>query len=110
MERRKMIWRWPGLAALVAVMLVAAAACGGDDEEAAAPPPPADTAVAPEPAPTPEPAEPPPAAPGLGSAFDVASAGDVTLNLWWLGAPEGPGVEPWVEETMAALGARYPHG
>ena len=109
MERRKMIWRWLGLAALVAVMLVAAAACGGDDEEAAAPPPPADTAVAPEPAPTPEPAEAPPAAPGLGSAFDVASAGDVTLNLWWLGELEVPGIEPWMDETIAAFEAQYPN-
>ena len=111
MERRKTIWRWFGLAALVAVMLVAAAACGGDDEEAVAPPPAAEPAPAPEPAPTPEPApaEPPPAAPGLGSAFDVASAGDVTLNLWWLGDLEAPGAETWMEDMVAKFEGKYPN-
>ena len=32
-----------------------------------------------------------PPASGLGSEFDVASAGDVTLKLWWLGDLEAPG-------------------
>jgi raffinose/stachyose/melibiose transport system substrate-binding protein len=104
--RRASIFRWLGLAALVA-LLTLTAACGGG-EEAATPPEPAQPPPA-EPAPPPAEEPAPPAEPGLGSAFDVASAGDVTLQLWWLGDLEAPGIEAWMDETVAAFEAQYPN-
>jgi multiple sugar transport system substrate-binding protein len=108
--------RWLGLAAIVA-MVAFAAACGGDEEAAppAAPPAAEPTPPAEEPAPpAEEPAPPaeepaPPAEGGLGSAFDVASAGDVTLELWWLGDLEAPGIEPWMDETIGLFQEQYPN-
>jgi multiple sugar transport system substrate-binding protein len=77
--------RWLTLAALVVGLGVAAVGCGGDDEEAAPP------------------------VGGLGSQFDVASAGDVTLELWWLGDLEAPGIEAWMDETVSLFEAQYPN-
>jgi ABC-type glycerol-3-phosphate transport system substrate-binding protein len=46
---------------------------------------------------------------GLGSKFDVASAGDVTIDLWWLGNLEAPGIEAWMDEMVAAFQSEYPN-
>jgi multiple sugar transport system substrate-binding protein len=107
------------LAALVAALAVLAAGCGGGDDEAAAPPAPAPAEPAPPPA-EPAPAEtaptetapaeePAPAEGGLGSQFDVASAGDVAIELWWLGDLEAPGIEAWMDETVAMFEEQYPN-
>jgi multiple sugar transport system substrate-binding protein len=106
--------RWFSLAAVLA-MLAFAAACGGG-EEAAPPAEPAPAEPAPpaeEPAPPAEepapPAEEPAPAGGLGSQFDVASAGDVTLQLWWLGDLEAPGIEAWMEDMVSKFHSEYPN-
>ena len=46
---------------------------------------------------------------GLGSEYDVASAGDVTVKLWWLGDLEVPGIEAWMDSTIAAFETEYPN-
>jgi ABC-type glycerol-3-phosphate transport system substrate-binding protein len=46
---------------------------------------------------------------GLGSKFDLASAGDITLDLWWLGNLEAPGIEGWMDEMVAAFKTQYPN-
>jgi raffinose/stachyose/melibiose transport system substrate-binding protein len=99
--------RWLALAALVAGLAVAAGCGGGGGGTEAAPPattetPPATTAAPPA---TTE----APAASGLGSEFDVASAGEVTLKLWWLGDLEAPGAEKWMADMIAKWEAEYPN-
>jgi raffinose/stachyose/melibiose transport system substrate-binding protein len=46
---------------------------------------------------------------GLGSKYDVASAGDVTLKLWWLGDLEAPGIEGWMDEMITAFQTENPN-
>ena len=78
-----------------------------DDEAATPAAPPAETgapadtggAAASEPA----------AAGGLGSQFDVASAGDVTLKIWWLGDLEAPGIEKWLGDMVTTFQTQYPN-
>ena len=64
-------------------------------------------------APAGRPAETPPAettrGSGLGSEFDVASAGDVTLKLWWLGDLEAPGIEAWMDQMVEKFQTEYPN-
>ena len=67
----------------------------GDDGAAAETTPPAETAGRP--------------ASGLGSEFDVASAGDVTIKLWWLGDLEAPGIEPWMDQMVQQFQSEYPN-
>ena len=108
----KTSWRWLGLTVAVTLAL-AAAACGGGGGQEAAPPPTAETS------PPAETAAPPPAetgapsggvsAAGLGSEYDVASAGNVTLKLWWLGDLEAPGAEKWMKDMVAKFEAEYPN-
>jgi raffinose/stachyose/melibiose transport system substrate-binding protein len=100
------VFRWLGLAAVIALLAVAAGCGGGDEQEAAPPAPPAETGAAVEPTP---PAEPAPAEGGLGSQFDVASAGDVALKLWWLGDLEAPGAEAWMKDMVAKFEAANPN-
>ena len=46
---------------------------------------------------------------GLGSAYDPSKAGDQTLTVWWLGNQEIPGIEDWMEESVAAYQKLYPN-
>jgi raffinose/stachyose/melibiose transport system substrate-binding protein len=116
MEPKKRLALWGTLAALVVLFAVVAAGCGGGDDEAApeateAPSTtaPAETAPA-ETAPAETaPAETEAAGGGLGSEFDVASAGDVTLKLWWLGDLEAPGIEAWMDEMIQKFESEYPN-
>src|SRR6185312_16660784 len=106
----KRLLRWFGLGA-VAALLAVAAGCGGSsggETTAAAPETEAATTQA---ASTEEAAGGDTAATGsgLGSEFDVASAGDVTLKLWWLGDLEAPGIEKWMDGMITAFEAKYPN-
>lgn len=108
-SKRHLRW-WVGLACVVALGVVAAG-CGGGEEEPTTTAAPATTEA---PADTGAPvetesAETEPAGSGLGSEFDVASAGDVTLKLWWLGDLEAPGIEAWMDEMVQAFQAEYPN-
>ncbi len=49
------------------------------------------------------------AASGLGTQYNVAKAGKVTLTLWWLGNQEVPGIEPWMAQTIAKYHALHPN-
>ena len=53
--------------------------------------------------------EEPAAAGGLGSQYDVASAGDVTLKIWWLGDLEAPGIEKWLADMITTFETQYPN-
>jgi raffinose/stachyose/melibiose transport system substrate-binding protein len=106
---RKGILLWLGLGA-VAAMLAVAAGCGdsgGGGGETTTPPAPETTQAAT----TAEAGggETQATSSGLGSEFDLASAGDVTLKLWWLGDLEVPGIEKWMDATIAAFEAKYPN-
>ena len=46
---------------------------------------------------------------GLGSDYDVSKAGEQELTLWWLGNQEVPGIEPWMEESVAAYEKAHPN-
>lgn len=86
------IMKWPGRGrALVAVVVLAlaigAAGCGNDSDESGS-----DASAS-----------------GLGSSFDVASAGDVTLKLWWLGNLEAPGIEAWMDDMVSKFESKYPN-
>jgi ABC-type glycerol-3-phosphate transport system substrate-binding protein len=102
------------LALLVAVLAIVASGCGGNEEAA---PPAAEPPAEPAPAEPTPPAEEPPAEPpaepaggsGLGSEFDVASAGDVKLQLWGLGDLEAPGIEAWMDQMIQAFETEYPN-
>lgn len=111
MERKRAhALRWLVFAALVALLAVAAGCGGGSDDGGGEAEPAATTAAAEtQPAEETAPAETAEAASGLGSEFDVASAGDVTLKLWWLGDLEAPGIEPWMDEMVAAFQSEYPN-
>ena len=133
-------WRWRALALLVLAIAMVGAACGDDDEEPTSSAAPttaaaaettaaaetsapaettaaAETSEAVETTAAEEPTEEAPAtedvavsADGLGSKFDVASAGDdITLDLWWLGNLEAPGIEPWMDEMVAAFHEQHPN-
>ncbi len=106
---RHLRW-WLGLACIVALAAVAAGCGGGDDAATTAEPAtteaPADTGA---PAETEAPATTEEAGSGLGSEFDVASAGDVTLQLWWLGDAEAPGAEAWMDQMVQQFQAEYPN-
>jgi ABC-type glycerol-3-phosphate transport system substrate-binding protein len=103
--------RWLALSALVALLAVAAGCGGGSGDEGGEEAAPAATTAAAETGAAEEtqPAETEAAAGGLGSEFDVASAGDVTVKLWWLGDLEAPGIEPWMDEMVAAFQSEYPN-
>ncbi len=98
------------LAAVVAALALAAAGCGGGGSsgETSAPPettaPPAETGGGE----TSGGGE-TQASSGLGSEYDLASAGDVTLKLWWLGDLEVPGIEAWMKDMVAKFEAEYPN-
>lgn len=104
--RTTTILRWAGLAAVAASLAFAAAGCGGSSggeaTTAAAPETQAATTAA-------SGGETQAAGSGLGSEFDVAAAGDVTVKLWWLGDLEVPGIEAWMDTTIAAFEAKYPN-
>ena len=109
MKRLTTNWlRWSVLGAAV-VALALAAGCGGgggDTTEATTTPPPetsqpADTGAAG--------GETAAAGSGLGSEFDVASAGDVTIKLWWLGDLEAPGIEGWMDQMVQQFQTEYPN-
>jgi raffinose/stachyose/melibiose transport system substrate-binding protein len=109
MDRRtRRITLAAGLAAVIAALAVSAAACGGDGETTAAATTEQPATTAP-PAETTAPAETQAAEGGLGSEFDVASAGDVTLKLWWLGDLEAPGIEAWMDEMIQKFQTEYPN-
>ena len=91
----------------VVALAVVAAGCGGGDEPAATTEAPAATTGAE--AETTPPAETAAAGSGLGSEFDVASAGDVTIKLWWLGDLEAPGIEPWMDQMVQQFQSEYPN-
>lgn len=95
------------LAVTVVALAVVAAGCGGGDEPAATTEAPAATTGAE--AETTPPAETAAAGSGLGSEFDVASAGDVTIKLWWLGDLEAPGIEPWMDQMVQQFQSEYPN-
>ena len=46
---------------------------------------------------------------GLGSDFDPSKVGEQTLTLWWLGNQEVPGIEAWLEESVAEYQKKYPN-
>jgi len=100
--------RWLALGALTASLAVAAAGCGGGGggEETTAPP---ETTAATDTGQAAGGGETQAAGSGLGSEFDVASAGDVTLKLWWLGDLEDPGIEKWMDATITAFETKYPN-
>ena len=118
MERvRRALLRWLGLAAIVAMVAVAAGvrrrrrrgrAAGGTAGRRADAARRRAGAAGRGPAPPAE--EPAPATGGLGSEFDVASAGDVTLELWWLGDLEAPGHRGrgWTR-SVAMFQEQYPN-
>jgi raffinose/stachyose/melibiose transport system substrate-binding protein len=115
MDRTRRLAMAGALALLVALLAVVAAGCGGTEEAAppAAAPPAEPTPAEPAPAESEAPAESTPAEPaggsGLGSEFDVASAGDVTLKLWWLGDLEAPGIEAWMDQMIQEFQTEYPN-
>lgn len=45
----------------------------------------------------------------LGSNYNVASAGKSTLNIWWLGNQEIPGIETWMKNAIAAYEKLHPN-
>ncbi len=45
----------------------------------------------------------------LGSDFDPSTAGDVTLDMWWLGDQEVPGIQDWMKAMIADYQAKYPN-
>jgi raffinose/stachyose/melibiose transport system substrate-binding protein len=45
----------------------------------------------------------------LGSDYDVSTAGEQTLTLWWLGNQEVPGIEPWLAESVEAYQKLHPN-
>lgn len=83
---QRSVIHWFGVFAVL-VLLAGAAACGGGEEAEEG----ASTTS------------------GLGSDFDVASAGDVTLKLWWLGDLEAPGSEKWMDETVDMFEQQNPN-
>ncbi len=106
----KGLLRWFGLGAVAALLAVAAGCGGGGGGETTAAAP-ETQAVTTQAAATTEAAGGDTAATGsgLGSEYDVASAGDVTVKLWWLGDLEVPGIEAWMDSTIAAFEAKYPN-
>lgn len=50
-----------------------------------------------------------PSAGGLGSQYDVASAGNSTLTIWWLGNYEIPGIETWMKQNVALYQKAHPN-
>lgn len=45
----------------------------------------------------------------LGSDYDPGKAGESTLTIWWLGNQEVPGIEGWMNESIAAYEKQYPN-
>jgi raffinose/stachyose/melibiose transport system substrate-binding protein len=46
---------------------------------------------------------------GLGSSYNVASAGKSTLTIWWLGNQEIPGIETWMKQAIANFEKLHPN-
>ena len=46
---------------------------------------------------------------GLGSEYDVGSAGNAGLTIWWLGNQEIPGIETWMKENVALYEKAHPN-
>src|SRR5712692_4798483 len=46
---------------------------------------------------------------GLGSAYNVNSAGKATLTVWWLGNQEIPGIEAWMKQTITKYEKLHPN-
>jgi ABC-type glycerol-3-phosphate transport system substrate-binding protein len=96
------------LGAIVAALALAAAGCGGGGNESPAPAttaaPPAQTGGA-----TTSGGGQTQTSSGLGSEYDLASAGDISLKLWWLGDLEVPGIEAWMKDMVTKFEAQYPN-
>jgi ABC-type glycerol-3-phosphate transport system substrate-binding protein len=45
----------------------------------------------------------------LGSEYDVSSAGNAKLTIWWLGNQEIPGIEKWMKENVALYEKAHPN-